>query len=509
MQGAASTAESLVDVVRSLVVGDRPRFHAFTYRGSRILYDVVSGTLLEPSAVAFALLEGLENGHTDSEIQGAIAAIDPTADIGAVRAEIALLSDLGLFQQEDADTPDQRESVIQAHLSHHPRNHHVFVQTSCNLRCAYCYEVQSGFHGSGRSMDFETGKKSIEYFFKASGPRHDLTITFFGGEPLLAYGLVKRLVEYSEARAKELGKSITFKITTNATLLSAEIIEFLVDKPFAVMVSLDGPPELADKYRVDSSGKGTTRKALENAKRLISAQRAHGRREAAIRATLAHGNHSLLTVARFFEDQGFRRVMIGSSAGRAHGRQLHDLGPDEMFQMDAELDQGSDLFLESLKGGSRPPTGLAIEKSIRMLFERINGQLPPVRTVMCGVGSNMVAITAEGDLYPCHRYVGEVNYRIGSLDHGSDKRRLRKFYAQILEGYDRHCSSCWARALCGGQCPWYLSRPDGTVGLPDKECCDRTRMGMERMLGLFSKVRDSARARGLTSREMGDDEEQR
>jgi uncharacterized protein len=111
---------------------------------------------------------------------------------------------------------------------------------------------------------------------------------------------------------------------------------------------------------------------------------------------------------------------------------------------------------------------------------------------MCGVARNMTAITEKGDLYPCHRYVGEEKYKIGTLQDGIDESRVRRYYGEILEGYDNHCAGCWARGVCGGQCPWYLSRPDGKVGLPDKASCDSIRTGMERALWMYTKAIQAA-----------------
>jgi uncharacterized protein len=152
----------------------------------------------------------------------------------------------------------------------------LLVQTSCNLRCSYCYEVQSGFHAKGRAMDLDTARRAVELLIQRSGERPELEITFFGGEPLMSFGLIQEVVSYCRGRGAELGKRFYFQLTTNAVLLDDPKIEFLVAHEFSVMVSLDGPPELNDLHRVDLGGRGTGERALANARKLVAAQRAAG-----------------------------------------------------------------------------------------------------------------------------------------------------------------------------------------------------------------------------------------
>src|SRR5262249_20920132 len=149
-------------------------------------------------------------------------------------------------------------------------------------KCSYCYEVQVGFHGTGKSMSVETGKRSIDMYLERSGNRKYLDVTFFGGEPLLNFKLVRELVGYSLERASQLDKHITFKLTTNGFLLTREVIDFLVAHNFAVMISIDGDESANDIHRRDHAGPGVGRTVLTNAKTLIEAQRKANVRPAVI-----------------------------------------------------------------------------------------------------------------------------------------------------------------------------------------------------------------------------------
>jgi radical SAM protein with 4Fe4S-binding SPASM domain len=207
------------------------------------------------------------------------------------------------------------------------------------------------------------------------------------------------------------------------------------------------------------------------------------------------GNHSALEISRFLADAGFRRVLIGSSNGRAHEKRDIDLGSEASKPFEPEMEAEGEAVLEGylaqLRGEGAPlPDGIDPRKALDTLHEALTTKRGHRRHVTCGVGRNMTAITEKGDIYPCHRYVGEEAWKIGHISGGVDRTKLEGYYRQIFDGYDRHCSSCWARHICGGQCPWYLSRADGVVGTPDEPSCDSIRAGAERTLWLYNQVRE-------------------
>jgi uncharacterized protein len=352
--------------------------------------------------------------------------------------------------------------------------------------------VKAGFHSTGKGMDLETACRSVEHLIARSGKRPELEITFFGGEPLLSFERVRQIVAWCRERGAACGKTFHFQMTTNAVLMTDEVVDFLVAERFTVMVSLDGPPETADSNRVDHAGRGVTAKALANAKRLVARQKAAGLRPATIRATLAKGNGSMLAAGDFLGGVGFERVMIGASFGRAHEKAAVDLGLEDLERLEREAEVELERFLAWIDGrGPKPPTD-AMQRSLRGLAQALASPRPFAQ-VGCGVGRNMQAIAADGTIYPCHRYAGERAWAIGSLEQGIDREKLSAYYSAILGNYDRHCSSCWARQLCGGQCPWYLSNSAGQVGTPDEPSCDSIRAGLERQLFALLAVRERRR----------------
>ena len=466
----------------------RPTFHTFEYRGDMLLYDLLSGTLLQLSRPTYLVLNGIEHKYSEEVVKRQFQAEGILDSIDAVVSTLNSLADEGMFREEPSPTPRQRARTIKSLMSHRPRKMMLMVQTNCNLKCSYCYEVLSGFHSTGKSMSLDAGKRSVDFLITRSGSRKDIEITFFGGEPLMNFPLIKELVDYSRTKGTEVGKSLYFQLTTNATLLTDEVIEFLVRHDFTIMVSLDGPPELSDIHRKDLAGKGVASKAIENALRLVSAQRAAGQRPAMIRATMTHENHDSRSLYAYFKSLGFTRVMLGVSNGRATEKGPWDVQGEDILDLSAGLDTLIDDFVRSIDENSTPPPGA---ESIPRNLSRLRAALdnPSVSpSIGCGVGRNMQAFSASGNIYPCHRYAGEDSFLLGSVDKGIDAARLRKYYKDVLDVKEDHCSKCWARFTCGGQCPWYISKATGEVGHPDEESCNGIRQGQEKQLWLINEL---------------------
>jgi uncharacterized protein len=227
-----------------------------------------------------------------------------------------------------------------------------------------------------------------------------------------------------------------------------------------------------------------------------------------VRANLTSENRDSLALEAFFAEQGFERTSLGAASGRAHAKGPHDLKGEDLEEMQAHLDRSIDAWLEWRAGrGPRPP-GSGLRKLLGRLQEALRE--PRRRAgIGCGVGRNMQAVTADGTIHPCHRYAGEEPYVLGSLAEGLDQERVERYYREILDGFDRHCSGCWARFACGGQCPWYLSRPDGRVGIPDEESCNSIRASLERQLWLLARLSEQPAVSPASSASPPDSEDLR
>lgn len=497
-----SIATSLSQV-RTLVVSDRPTYHVFEYRGYYVLYDLGSSSLLTIDFPTFMLLSHIAGASSDDEIARRLDALGIASHVSEICQEVLALHEIGLFQSEPEEAPEDRTALIESYLSHSPRKVMLLVQSSCNFKCTYCYEVQSGFHHTAtKSMDWETATASVHSLVERSGDRRELEITFFGGEPLLNFQLIQRVVTYCETLASQYDKSFSYSITTNGSLLDDEIISYLVDKQFAVMISIDGPPELSDRARMDLGGNPVGSKTQSKVEKLIEAQRARGIREAMIRATMSHENHDTIAIESYFRDQGYRRTMIGASTGRVNGKTPHDLQSEDIEHVQATHDSMIDEYLAWTRGELHGEPSQSLIRGLKHIEEQLRSR-PSGARMGCGVGRNMLAYTPGGKIYPCHRYAGETAYELGTVAAGIDQNRLRRLYEETLRVYDDHCSKCWARVICGGQCAHYQSGPDGHVLPPPAESCDALRVGFEKSLWLLSQStkRDSSdrKAHGETA----------
>jgi len=486
--------ESVPDAF-ALMCSERPKFHVFEERGEWLLYDPGSGTILAVKAPVGRLLAALEAGAYKTQI--AQLAAEEGLALEDLNEELLDLYVLGLFRAEELETPLDRKRTLAALRGHKQRNLMLMVHTACNLACSYCYEVAAGFHGSGGAMTIGRAIELVEDYIQRSGSRRQLAVTFFGGEPLLNFPVVQAVVEHLKRRGQELDKSFGWSLTTNGTLLTDQRVAYLVEEGFTVMVSLDGDPKRADRNRVDLAGKGATERALAGAERLVQAQRKAGQREATIRATLSAGNESKRDIEVFLRGRGFRRIMVGEASGRPHEDPAWALSSEAIEALGAEHDEAISDHFRLIDAGEVSPHAAVFDASLGRIHEALSAPGAKGVHVGCGIGRNMLAVSAEGEAFPCHRFAGDKAFSLGKIQEGGlDTERLERLYNEVLDASASTCSKCWARFLCGGRCPWYLARPDGSIAAPDKKGCDGLRRGFEKQLWMYKETvaRQAAKA---------------
>jgi uncharacterized protein len=340
-------------------------------------------------------------------------------------------------------------------------------------------------------------RKTLEAFFREAGGR-DCSVTFFGGEPLLNFPVIRDAVHYSKQLAARHNTKVGFTMTTNLTLLTDEIADFLAENAFHVMVSLDGSKEQNDRYRVFRGGGGTYETVERNLGTLIAKMKEAGVRLPKVRATMTTENSDPIAIEQHIKSLGTHLVEIGETHGTAGGgKAAYDVGassgaPSAARRRSASLIESAIQALER-DPQSTPDFPVHIVKSLQRIQETVTSKAHKhSEPKLCGVCRNMKAVTPGGDLYPCHRYVGMPEFKIGNIHEGGvDKQKAKQYYEGIYNAFALKCSKCWARHLCGGQCPWYLSRPDGTIVTPDDSTCDTIRESFETYLGLYSLLLES------------------
>ena len=365
-----------------------------------------------------------------------------------------------LFVEDDyvdpaAATALQQSAPIKALCLH--------VSHDCNLRCQYCF-ASTGDFGTGRKiMDIETAKRAIDFVIQRSGSRRNIEVDFFGGEPLMAMDTVKATVAYARSIEKKAGKCFRFTITTNGVLLDDENIDYINREMSNAVLSLDGRPQVNDRMRKTVNGKGSYEVIVPKFQKLVAGR---GTKDYYLRGTFTHYNLDFAEDVMHMADLGFRNVSVEPVVGEETcGYALKD------EDLPVVLEQYEKLA-EKLK--DRTDVNF-----FHFNVDLAQGPCVIKRLRGCGAGCEYVAVTPEGDIYPCHQFVGNPAYKIGSLSDGSFDMELSHRFS-CLNIYTREeCRDCWARFYCSGGCSASNLLVNGDIKKPNHVGCEMERKRLE------------------------------
>lgn len=442
--------------------------HTFTALGVNVAVDVNSGAVHILDDLTFHLLEKITPPmaeHCPAALAEALCQYETSA-LEEAWQELRALVDEGLLFVED-DYIDhkkamsmQKSALVKALCLH--------VSHDCNLRCKYCF-ASTGDFGTGRkTMDFETAKRAIDFVVEKSGPRRNIEVDFFGGEPLMAMDTVKRTVEYARSIEASAGKNFRFTITTNGVLLDDETIEYINREMSNAVLSLDGRPEVNDEMRKTVNGKGSYAFIVPKFQKLVAGR---GDKDYYLRGTFTRFNQDFAEDVLHIANLGFRNVSVEPVVG----------APDDLYAL-----QEQDL--PALKAEyERLATKLLKHPEINFFHFNVDlAQGPCVikRLRGCGAGCEYVAVTPEGDIYPCHQFVGNPDYKLGNLSSGSFDMELSGKFA-CLNIYTRdECRNCWARFYCSGGCSASNLLVNGDIKTPHRVGCELERKRLECAIAL-------------------------
>jgi uncharacterized protein len=347
----------------------------------------------------------------------------------------------------------------------------LFVAQKCNLRCVYCYG-EGGEYSEAGMMDENTALAAVDWLVANSLDEKNIQVGYFGGEPLLNFGLMKKVAAHAREQAAAAGKSVTFSLTTNGTMLNDEIIEFLVAEQINPLISYDGG-DYQDRQRPLISGRGSNKKVMENVERLRKAfPRLRGR------ATL-YGDGDPYKVKQGMEAAGFTTCII-AKASPVIARSEAPPEPSEaelakskrMIEFTrGEIDKVFDAIRERRIAEDNPPSLLADLSRLARAEKKHHG---------CGMGKDMAGISASGDVYPCHRFVGLKDMLMGNIrDYKAGETTP---YHKALVDDAPGCKTCWARYMCGGGCMYMNKALTGDLRRPDTGDCDEKRAGFEEIV---------------------------
>ncbi|HOK70413.1 MAG: thioether cross-link-forming SCIFF peptide maturase [Bacillota bacterium] len=459
---------------RPSAAGIRRNWHWFQAADARFLLDVQSGSLHAIDDAAWDVLEALVSS-CDQAGTRECAAADLAAAAGVdvsqteeILHDLAVLIDEGTLAWPDDEDPVPSAlgpGVVKAMCLH--------VAHDCDMRCGYCFAGTGGFGGRRSLMPPEIACAALDLLFDISGHVKHLDVDFFGGEPLLAMDTVVRAVEHGRKLEAETGKVLKFTITTNATRLTPEIGKFLNDNQIAAVLSLDGRPQVHDAVRKGASGESTFDRCSANALSFVKTRPEGPDGEYYARGTYTRKNTDFVEDVLFLADMGFASISfepVVSPPSSPYSIRESDL--DEIYRSYDRLVREMDARSEEGRGFRFFHFDLDVAKG-PCLAKRLLG---------CGAGREYVAVTPDGELYPCHQFVGREGFVMGDVFHGIEKPEIGERFGAAHIYAKEACRDCWARYLCSGGCHANAHQMNGTLMEPYAIGCMITRKRLESAL---------------------------
>lgn len=423
--------------------------HQYINNGYHIVLDVNSGSVhvVDPLLYeAIALLEKqigemsmpmpvpgemkrevaaiLEKKYEKSEIEEAFSEIEEL-----IYAEELFTADV--YKEYVLDFK-KRETVVKALCLH--------IAHDCNLACRYCFAEEGEYHGRRALMSYEVGKKALDFLIANSGKRRNLEVDFFGGEPLMNWEVIKQLVAYGRSKEEEHHKKFRFTLTTNGVLLNDEIMEFCNQEMSNVVLSLDGRKEINDRMRPFRNGKGSYELIVPKFQEFAKKR---GDKDYFVRGTFTRNNLDFSGDVVHFADLGFRKMSIEPVVA----------SPDEPYAIREEdlpriMEEYDKLALEYIKR-EKEGNGFTF---FHFMLDLDQGPCVAKRLSGCGSGTEYLAVTPWGDLYPCHQFVGEDKFLLGNVEEGVTNTEIRDEFKLCNVYAKDKCRDCFARFYCSGGC---------------------------------------------------------
>ena len=428
-----------------------PSIHKFSQGGAFVLLDVNSGAVHLVDRMVYDIMDVFD-GTNDGDAISAFSGKYPEKDIREALTELHTLMEEGLLFAPDIEVPPTfaAKGVLKSLC--------LMVAHDCNLRCKYCFADAGEYGGKRELMREEVGKAAVEYIISRSGSRKHCEIDFFGGEPLVNFPVVRRVTEYVRRREKETGKIFKLTLTTNGLSLGEDVRRWLNDEGLSLVLSLDGRKEVHDRMRPDAGGRGTYERVLKNFRAMVDSRDG---KDYYLRGTYTKYNLDFTDDVLAMADAGFdvlsAEPVVAKDAPYA-------IGEEDLPRIFEEYERLTEAYLKRRREGR----GFFF---FHFNMDLSGGPCIAKRLAGCGAGHEYYAVAANGDLYPCHQFVGRKGYLLGNVFTGVADEALSRYFRESHALNKPKCRTCWARFFCSGGCHANAELFEGDIRKPYEVGC--------------------------------------
>lgn len=445
--------------------------HKFAQGGLYFVLDINSGAVHIVDEMVYDILDYYPKQPALDVIRALMDKYDE-ADIREALTEVEeLISADQLYSEDLFPMGVKRQPVIKALCLH--------IAHDCNIRCDYCFASQGDFQGDRSLMSFEVGKKALDLLIERSANRRNLEVDFFGGEPLMNFGVVKQLVEYGRSLEKIHHKNFRFTITTNGVLLDDDKIDYINQHMNNVVLSIDGRKAVNDKMRHTITGGGTYDMIVDKFKKLI--EKRNGKSYYA-RGTYTNQNKDFAADVLHLADQGFHSVSVEPVIAKECD--YYALRPEDLPELLEQYEILADEMIKNKQTAAEPFQFFHFAINLDQgpcIVKRISG---------CGAGAEYLAITPEGDIYPCHQFVGNADFLLGNVLEGTLNQSLVSNF-NVANVYTKEkCRSCWAKFYCSGGCHANAYNFNDDIFIPYELGCELEKKRIECSIYIEGKLRE-------------------
>ena len=428
--------------------------HKYKMNGMNIVLDVNSGAVHVVEDIVYDILD-LFKDSPDFELEEKLKNKYGIEQFNEALMEVNKLKEEGLIFSEDT----YKDFILSRKNDFQVKAICLNVAHDCNLRCKYCFASTGDYHGNRKLMPFDVAKKAIDFLIENSGNRKRLEVDFFGGEPMMNFDVIKATIEYGRNKAKNFNKHVGFTITTNALLLDDESIEYLNENMDNVVLSIDGRKKTNDNMRKTINGDGTYDIILSKIKKLVKLR---GNKSYYIRGTFTADNIDFSNDVIALADEGFKEISIEPVVASPDMR--YALKEEHLDKIMMEYETLAQKIMEH-KNTNKDFT------FYHYTIDLDGGPCIYKKVTSCGAGYEYFAVTPDGDLYPCHQFVGREEYIMGNVTKGIENGELQERFSQNSIYHKEKCGECWAKFFCSGGCQANAVTFNGDIRKPyDLEC---------------------------------------